>query len=144
MTNTAKIGFSIIAAMGIVVALKLSFNKGVSKNEGNLMVAQIDKPTKGGSKLTINYVADANTIIFGFPQNEPPPVGKITFFHPKQTHKNRAFDLKIDPAKQMFIRIDGFDEGVWRIVVEWQGEDKIYTHEEKIDLQPNDWERPVH
>ena len=144
MTNTKKIGFSIIAAMGIVVALKLSFNKGVSKNEGNFMVAQIDKPTKGASKLTINYVADANTIIFGFPQNEPPPVGKITFFHPKQMNKNRAFDLKIDPAKQMFIRIDGFDEGVWRIVVEWQGEDKIYTHEEKINLQPNDWERPVH
>ena len=144
MTNTKKIGFSIIAAMGIMAALKLSFNKGVPKNEGNLMVAQIDKPTKGASKLIINYVADANTIIFGFPQNEPPPVGKITFFHPKQTDKNRAFDLKIDPAKQMFIRIDGFDKGIWRIVVEWQGEDKIYTHEEKINLQPNDWERPVH
>ncbi len=144
MTNTQKIGFSIIAAVGIMAALKLSFNQGVSRNEGNVMVAQMDKPTKGLSKLIINYVADANTIILEFPQNEPTPVGKVTFFHPKQTDKNRAFDLKIDPAKQMFIRIDGFDKGVWRIVVAWQGEDKINTHEEKINLQPSDWERPVH
>ncbi len=144
MTNTQKIGFSIIAAVGIMIALKWRFNQGVSRNEGSALVAQIGKPTKGLSKLLIQYVADANTVILEFPQNQPTPVGKVTFFHPKQTDKNRAFDLKIDAAKQMFIRVDGFDKGVWRIVAEWQGKDKIYIHEEKINLQPNDWERPVH
>ena len=44
----------------------------------------------------------------------------------------------------MFIRVDGFEKGLWRIKVEWQGEDKVYEKEEKINLEPNDWARPIH
>ena len=145
MTHTARLGVSIIALIGIMVAFKFSFNKGISKDEANLMVAQSSsKPLKLAAEPLIHYVADANTIILEFPQNQPVPVGKVTFFHPKQVDKNRIFDLKIDPSKQMFIRVDAFDKGIWRIVVEWQGEDKVYTKEEKINIQPNGFERPVH
>ena len=94
--------------------------------------------------MTIQYVAEANTVIIKFPQTLPTPVGKVTFFHPSENDKDRIFELKTDPSRQMFIRVDGFQKGLWRVQVEWQGEDKMYYKEEKINIQPNDWARPVH
>jgi nitrogen fixation protein FixH len=94
--------------------------------------------------MTIEYVAEANTIILHFPQNQPAPIGKVTFFRPSKTDKDRSFDLKTDPSKRMFIRVDDFEKGLWIVQVEWQGEDKLYYKEEKINIEPNDWARPIH
>jgi nitrogen fixation protein FixH len=94
--------------------------------------------------MTIEYVAEANTIILHFPQNQPEPIGKVTFFRPSKTDKDRSFDLKTDPSKRMFIRVDDFEKGLWIVQVEWQGEDKLYYKEEKINIEPNDWARPIH
>jgi hypothetical protein len=44
----------------------------------------------------------------------------------------------------MMIRVDDFQKGLWRVQVEWQAEDKTYYKEEKINIEPNDWARPVH
>jgi nitrogen fixation protein FixH len=94
--------------------------------------------------MRIEYVAEANTVILHFPENEPTPVGKVTFFRPSKTDKDRSFDLKTDPSKRMMIRVDDFEKGLWIVQVEWQGEDKMYYKEEKINIEPNDWARPVH
>jgi hypothetical protein len=95
-------------------------------------------------EVRIEYISEANTVILYFPQNEPAPVGKVTFFNILKTNKNRIFELKTEPSKQMFILVDDLEKGVWKIKVEWQGEDKIYSQEEKITLEPNDWARPIH
>ncbi len=97
-----------------------------------------------GNDMTIQYVTEANTVILQFPLNQPAPIGNVTFFRPSETDKDRIFPLKTDPARQMFIRVDDFQKGLWRVQVEWQGEDKTYYKEEKIYIEPNDWARPVH
>jgi nitrogen fixation protein FixH len=94
--------------------------------------------------MTIEYVAEANTVILHFPENQSAPVGKVTFFRPSKTDKDRSYDLKTDPSKRMFIRVDDFEKGLWIVQVEWQGEDKLYYKEEKINIEPNDWARPIH
>ncbi len=109
--------------------------------------AHLDKKqntAKMTQEMTIMYVADANTVILQFPHNQPAPTGKVTFFRPSQNDKDRIFELKTDPAKQMFIRLDDFEKGLWRVQVEWQAEDKIYYKEEKINIEPTNWARPVH
>jgi hypothetical protein len=94
--------------------------------------------------MTIDYIYEANTIIVNFPQNQPAPTGKVTFFSPTKAEKNRIFEIKPEPSKRMFIRIDDFEKGVWRIKVEWQSEDKVNVYEENINLEPNEWARPIH
>lgn len=97
-----------------------------------------------GDSVRINYVYEANTVVLKFPLNQPAPVGKVLFFFAENRKKDRGFDLKTDPSKQMFIPLDGFEKGTWRILIEWQGEDKIYSQEDSIHVQPNDWARPLH
>jgi hypothetical protein len=94
--------------------------------------------------MRIEYVAAANTVILHFPESQPAPVGKVTFFRPSKTGKDRSFELKTDPSKRMFIAVDDFEKGLWRVQVEWQSADKLYYKEEKINIEPNDWARPVH
>lgn len=97
-----------------------------------------------GNDMSIQYIAEANTVVLKFPLNLAPPVGNVTFFRPSETDKDRIFELKTDPARQMFIRVDDFQKGLWRVQVEWQAEDKTYFKEEKIVIEPNDWARPIH
>ena len=94
--------------------------------------------------MTIDYISEANTVVVKFPVSQPAPVGKVLFFHPSNKQKDRGFELKTDPSKQMFIPLNDFEKGKWRVHVEWQGEDKIYTKEEIIAVQPHEWARPVH
>lgn len=95
-------------------------------------------------EMKMEYIAEANTLILYFPQNEPAPVGKITFLNPLKTDKNYIFELKTDLSKRMFILVDNLEKGVWKVKVEWQGEATMYVHEENLNLEPNDWSRPIH
>lgn len=113
-----------------------------SNYEASLMKSQ--KFATSGDSVRIEYVYEANTVVLKFPLNQPAPVGKVMFFLASDKRKDRGFDLKTDPSKQMFIHLDGFEKGTWRILVEWQGEDKIYSQEDSINVQPNDWARPLH
>jgi hypothetical protein len=108
------------------------------------LVASVSKAVASPNEMTIDYIYEANTIILNFPQNQPAPTGKVTFFSPTKAEKNRIFEIKPEPSKRMFIRIDDFEKGVWRIKVEWQSEDKVNVYEENINLEPNEWERPIH
>jgi hypothetical protein len=108
----------------------------------HLMSIQNNAPS--AHEVRIEYISEANTVILYFPQNEPAPVGKVTFLNALKTNKNRIFELKTEPSKQMFILVDDLEKGVWKIKVEWQGEDKMYSQEEKINIEPNDWARPIH
>ncbi len=107
-------------------------------------MSSVQKTAKSAHDMSIDYVSEANTIILQFAKEDPAPTGKVTFFSPTKAANNRTFELKTDPSKRMFIRIEGFEKGMWRIKVEWQGEDKVYEKEEKINLEPNDWARPIH
>jgi hypothetical protein len=124
-----------------VLAAKLD-NKRYQLHLMHLMSMQNNAPS--AHEVRIEYISEANTIILYFPQNEPAPVGKVTFLNPLKTNKARIFELKTEPSKQMFILVDNLEKGVWSIKVEWQGEDKMYSQEEKINLEPNDWARPLH
>jgi hypothetical protein len=108
------------------------------------LVASVSKAVTSPHEMTIDYIYEANTIIVNFPQNQPAPTGKVTFFSPTKAEKNRIFEIKPEPSKRMFIRIDDFEKGVWRIKVEWQSEDKVNVYEENINLEPNEWARPIH
>jgi FixH len=108
------------------------------------LVASVKKTAASPNEMSIDYIYEANTIILNFPQNQPAPTGKVTFFSPTKAEKNRIFELKPDLSKRMFIMIDGFEKGVWRIKVEWQAEDKVNVYEESINLEPNEWARPIH
>ena len=99
---------------------------------------------QSNESLTIDYIYEANTVVLKFPLNQPAPVGKVLFHHSTDVKQNRTFDLKTDPSKQMFILLTDFEKGKWRVVVEWQGEDKIYSQEAFIAVESNDWARPVH
>lgn len=124
-----------------ILAAKLD-NKRYQIHLMHLMSMQNNTPL--AHEVKIEYISEANTIILYFPQNEPAPVGKVTFLNPYKTDKNHIFELKTDPSKRMFILVDNLEKGVWRLKVEWQGEDKMYSQEEKINLEPNNWERPIH
>jgi hypothetical protein len=123
------------------LAAKLD-NKRYQLHLMHLMSMQNNPPL--AHKVRIEYISEANTVILYFPQNEPAPVGKVTFLNALKTNKNRIFELKTEPSKQMFILVDDLEKGVWKIKVEWQGEDKMYSQEEKINIEPNDWARPIH
>ena len=94
--------------------------------------------------MTIQYVYEANTVILGFSPSLPAPVGKVLFLHPSNRQKDRIFELKTNLSRLMFIPMDGFDTGNWRLVVEWQRDTTRYRKEENIYLQANNWSRPVH
>ena len=141
--------FVIIIILGF---FKSFYNPNMTLNENALSdsvnyeasLVKSQKFAKSADGMTIDYISEANTVVLKFPAHEPAPVGKVLFFHPVSKNKDRAFDLKTDPSKQMFIPLDGCEKGAWRILVEWQGEATIYSKEVSIDVQPNDWARPPH
>ena len=124
--------------------LMLNENARVQSVNYEASLVKSQKFAKSADGMTISYIYEANTVLLKFPDNEPAPVGKVLFFNATNPKKDRGFDLKTDPSKQMFIPLNDFEKGKWRVHVEWQGEDKIYTKEEIIAVQPNDWARPVH
>ena len=124
--------------------LMLNENARVQSVNYEASLVKSQKFAKSADGMTIGYISEANTVILRFPANEPTPVGKVLFFHPVKRNKDRAFDLKTDPSKQMFIPLNDFDKGVWRVLVEWQGEATIYSKEVSINVQPNNWARPIH
>ena len=141
--------FVIIIIVGLFKSFNnptLTFNENAPDNSLNFE-AGLDKSQKfpkSADGMTIDYIYEANTVLLRFPANEPAPVGKVLFFYPSNKGKDRAFDLKTDPSKQMFIPLNDFDKGVWRVLVEWQGEATIYSKEVSINVQPNNWARPIH
>jgi FixH len=128
----------------------LAFGEGKTKQlynknqEYQAYTAKTKNTAKTLDEVTIEYISEANTVALSFPTNQPNPVGTVTFFHPSKTNKDRVFELKTDPSKRMYIRVDDYEKGIWRVKVAWQGEDKLYVKEDKINLQPNDWSRPIH
>ena len=95
-------------------------------------------------EMKIEYISEANTVILYFPQNQPAPVGKVTFLNPLKTDRNPIFELKTDLSKRMFILVDNLEKGMWKVKVEWQGEATMYVQEENLNLEPNNWSRPIH
>ena len=143
------ISFCIILAATLFVACNDIPNSPAAKLTGNdtrhqNLVASVSKAVASPNDMTIDYIYEANTIILNFPQNQPAPTGKVTFFSPSKVDKDRIFELKTDPSKRMFILVEDFTKGLWKIKVEWQGEDKMYAHEDSFNSQPNDWARPIH
>lgn len=156
MENTPnKTKFIVLSCIAILLVIAFMmksyvFGEGKTKQlynknqEYQAYSAKIPTESKKLDEVLIEYISEANTVALSFPINQPNPVGTVTLFHPSKTNKDRIFELKTDPSKRMYIRVDDFEKGIWRIKVEWQGEDKMYVKEDKINLQPNDWSRPIH
>ena len=152
MTIKGKIGIGIIALFLIGFALKSRYN--LSANVGNglttnvseyaIKTADVADGQQNKEDMTIYYAADANTMILSFPQSQMVSRGTVFFTHPNSIEKNRTFALKLDPSKRMFIPIDDFEKAAWRVNVEWQTKDKLYSKEQILNIQPNNWTRPVH
>ena len=152
MTIKGKIGIGIIALFLIGFALKSRYN--LSANVGNglttnvseyaIKTADVADGQQNKEDMTIYYAADANTMILSFPQSQMVSRGTVFFVNPNSIEKNRTFALKLDPSKRMFIPIDDFEKAAWRINVEWQTKDKLYSKEQILNIQPNNWTRPVH
>jgi len=152
MKITGKISIVIIAVFLIGFALKLKYNAGAninnsletnaSKYEVNTLAASTAK--RDIEDMTIYYAVDANTIILSFPQSQVVNYGTVFFVHPNSIEKNRTFALKLDASKRMFIPMDDFDRAAWRVNVEWQTKDKLYSKEQIVNIEPNNWTRPVH
>lgn len=134
----------------IVVWLLSSYSPLLTQNTHddalNYQASLVKSPkfAKSAEGMVIEYIYEANTVVLRFPQNEPAPVGKVLFFHTSDRNKDRGYELKTDPSKQMFIQLNDFDKGNWRVLVEWQGEATVYSKEVTIHVQPNDWARPPH
>jgi hypothetical protein len=107
----------LVVLSGIVVFLILGFfiksqifgenktKKRYDKNQDyKAFTAKAETGSNALDELVIEYVTEANTVALSFPTNQPNPVGKVTFFHPSKTNKDRVFDLKTDPSKRMYIR----------------------------------------
>ena len=144
--------FSVFVIVIIIWLVKSFFSPTLTLNENTYnnrlnyeaSLIQSQKFATSADGMTIDYINEANTVVLRFAYNQPAPVGKVMFYLLSDKDKNRGFDLKTDPSKQMFIQLDDFDKGVWRILVEWQGEETIYSKEETINIQPNNWARPLH
>ena len=152
MNIKIKIGIGIIALFLIGFALKSLLN--LAANLGNglttnvseyaIKTADVADGQQNKEDMTIYYAADANTVILSFPQSQMVSRGTVFFVHPNSIEKNRTFALKLDPSKRMFIPIDDFEKAAWRVNVEWQTKDKLYSKEQILNIQPNNWTRPVH
>ena len=152
MKITGKISIGILALLLIGFALKSRYNlatnvgDGLATNVSEYPVKTDDVANGQQNKedMTIYYAADANTVILSFPQSQMVSRGTVFFVHPNSIEKNRTFTLKLDPSKRMFIPIDDFEKALWRVNVEWQTKDKLYSKEQILNIQPNNWTRPVH
>ena len=152
MKITGKISIGILALFLIGFALKSRYNlatnvgNGLATNVSEYAVKTDDVANGQQNKedMTIYYAAEANTVILSFPQSQMVSHGRVFFVHPNSIEKNRTFALKLDPSKRMFIPIDDFEKAVWRVNVEWQTKDKLYSKEQILNIQPNNWTRPVH
>ena len=152
MKITGKISIGILALFLIGFALKSRYN--LAENVGNglatnvseyaIKTADVADGQQNKEDVTIYYAAEANTVILSFPQSQMVSRGTVFFVHPNSIEKNRTFTLKLDPSKRMFIPIDDFEKAAWRINVEWQTKDKLYSKEQILNIQPNNWTRPVH
>ena len=152
MKITGKISIGILALFLIGFALKSRYN--LATNVGNGLATNVseyavktDEVANGQQNkedMTIYYAAEANTVILSFPQSQMVSHGTVFFVHPNSIEKNRTFALKLDPSKRMFIPIDDFEKAAWRVNVEWQTKDKLYSKEQILNIQPNNWTRPVH
>ena len=144
--------FGVFFVVIIIWLVKSFFSPMLTLNEkayGNTLnyeasLVKSQKFAKSADGMTIDYIYEANTVVLRFPSNEPAPVGRVVFSHSSNRDKERGFELKTDPSKQMFIQLNDFDKGRWRVLVEWQGEATVYNKEVSIDVQPNDWARPPH
>ena len=152
MKITGKISIGILALFLIGFALKSRYNlatnvgNGLATNASEYATKTADVADEQQNKedVTIYYAAEANTVILSFPQSQMVSRGTVFFVHPNSIEKNRTFALKLDLSKRMFIPIDDFEKAAWRVNVEWQTKDKLYSKEQILNIQPNNWTRPVH
>ena len=144
MKITAKIGIVILAIFLIGFALKSRYDLATNVSKYAVKTADVADGQQNKEDVTIYYAAEANTVILSFPQSQMVSRGTVFFTHPNSIEKNRTFTLKLDPSKRMFIPIDDFEKAAWRINVEWQTKDKLYSKEQILNIQPNNWTRPVH
>ena len=152
MKITGKISIGIFVLFLIGFALKSRYN--LAENVGNglatnvseyaIKTADVADGQQNKEDVTIYYAAEANTVILSFPQSQMVSRGTVFFVHPNSIEKNRTFTLKLDPSKRMFIPIDDFEKAAWRVNVEWQTKDKLYSKEQILNIQPNNWTLPVH
>ncbi len=141
--------FVIVIIIGLFTSFynpTLMLNENTRDNKLNYTASLVtsQKFAKSADGIIINYITEANTVVLRFPANEPKPIGRVLFLHATKRNKDRVFDLKTDPSKQMFIPLIDFDRGVWQVLVKWQVEAAIYSKEVNIDVKPNDLARPMH
>ena len=135
----------IFSAMLMLATLFLACNEDNTDAQSEHQSLMVTALTKEITKdVVIEYNTEANTIVLNFPQEKPVPAGSVTISDSSKNHKSHVFELKTNPMKRMYIRVDNFEKGVWIVKVARQGEDKIYETEEKFNIIPNNWSRPIH
>ena len=94
--------------------------------------------------VTITYSSEKSEVEFQFPIKYPHPTGTITFFRPSAMMLDSVFVIKTDSTNKMTINVAGFEQGLWRILIDWKSMNKSFLKEEKINLVYADPSRPVH
>ncbi len=94
--------------------------------------------------VEIGYSPEKSDVQFQFPLKCPNPTGTITFFRPSAMALDTIFNIKTDSTNKMTINIAGFEQGLWRILIDWKSLNKTFYKDEKIFLNYSDPSRPVH
>ena len=160
MVNTTRrrgvtLFFSIFAAVVIVWLVRSFFNPSPTNvfnthsDSLNYSASLVEtkksaQALKAEAGVTIEYYYESNTVVIQFPVNELAPVGRVMFFNAANKKKDKIFEVKTDPSRRMFVQLNDFEAGRWRVLVEWQGEATVYSKEVSIDVRANVESRPLH
>lgn len=87
-------------------------------------------------KPTLQLDRNASTIIVTFTREIPRNLasGKVWLFRPSDRNMDQLFKLVLDTNGQMILPTANLSSGLWKLKLNWSGDNKEYYHEKTIIL----------
>jgi len=83
------------------------------------------------NKPEIKQEIELNKVVLTFPSEliEQIHEGEVHFFRPSNSEIDIIYKLTFDEQGRQYFDLDNFEKGMWRVKINWKGQDKEYYRE---------------
>jgi len=99
------------------------YEKGIDYDKDYVRKSQLIKD-KAEPEIAVN---EQLTIIF-----KSPAEGIIRFIHPSDKTKDSSMNINSGTGKQVYIPLESFGKGHWKVSLEWNSNGKSYLYDKNI------------
>ncbi len=82
--------------------------------------------------IQVKHVRDQQQIVVRFPKTMSDVEGRVTLYRPSNKFQDKLYSIRLNEVNEMYIPAADLTTGLWRIMIDWQSDQKSYYKEERI------------